>query len=79
MTLLLTIVFFVAGGVCLTRPKHLIEWMTALAARMQGKDASSYKVTENQGVILFIRIIGLLSLINAVTLLLVSGIPIDSR
>ena len=79
MTLLLTIAFFVAGGICLTRPKRLVEWMTKLAARMQGKDASSFKFTENQGLLLFVRIIGFLALINAVTLLFVSSIPVDSN
>jgi len=79
MTLFLAIVFFVAGGICLTRPKYLVEWMTTLAARMQGKDASSFKSLETQGLLLFIRIIGFLALINAVTMLFVTSIPVDGN
>lgn len=79
MTLLLAIMFFVAGGICLTRPRRLVEWMTSLAARMQGKDAASFKATENQGLLLFVRVIGFLALINAVMMMFVSSIPVDGN
>jgi hypothetical protein len=79
MTLILTILFFVAGGICLTKPKRLVEWMTMLAARMQGKDATSFRAMENQGLLLFIRVIGILALVNAVMLLFITSVAVDSN
>ena len=79
MTLILTILFFVAGGICLTKPKRLVEWMTMLASRMQGKDATSFRAMENQGLLLFIRVIGILALVNAVMLLFITSVAVDSN
>ena len=76
MTLLVAIACFVAGGVCLTRPRRIVEWIIEKAARARGKDAPVSDAADNPGLLLFIRVIGFLSLINGVMMLYIASIPL---
>jgi hypothetical protein len=77
MTMFLAIVFFVAGGICLTRAKGIMDWMIAKAAKARGQDIPSLEAFKNPGLLLFIRVIGFLALINGLMLLFVSSVQIN--
>jgi len=78
MTTLMAIVFFVAGGICLTKPSRIIDWLNDIASRMRGKDAPSHDAAKNPGLVFFIRVVGFLALINAVMLLFVASVPVET-
>ena len=66
MTLLMALIYFLAGVVCIHRPAHLLRWIGgALKRSGNGKDPEWLK---GRGIIFFIRLIGFFALLNAVML-----------
>jgi len=76
MTLFVAMACFVAGGVCLTKPRRIVEWIINKMARARGTDASPSDAANNPGLLLFIRVIGFLSLINGVMMLFIASMPV---
>ena len=66
VTLLMALIYFLAGVLCIQRPARLIEWMTNAFKR--GTSGAEPQWLQGKGVIFFIRLIGFLALLNAAAL-----------
>ena len=66
MTLLMALVYFFAGILCIHRPALLAEWI-GNALKRTGK-ATAPEWLRGRGTILFIRLIGFLAMFNAIVL-----------
>lgn len=69
MSLLLAIAFFVTGAVCIQRPGHVARWLADTMRGVAGAEAAGAAWLRGRGMILFIRLVGVLALLNAVMLL----------
>ena len=66
MTLLLAIIYLAAGVLCINRPDRIAEWI-GKALQRHG-NAGQQKWLKGRGIVFFIRVLGVLALINAVML-----------
>jgi hypothetical protein len=66
MTLLMALLYLLAGILCIHRPGRITEWI-GKALRRSG-NANEPEWLKGRGVLLFIRTIGFLALVNAVML-----------
>lgn len=66
MTLLMALIYFLAGVVCIHRPAHLLRWIGG-ALKRSGNDKDP-EWLKGRGIIFFIRLIGFFALLNAVML-----------
>ena len=69
MSLLMAIAFFVAGALCIQRPERIAQWLAATLRGVAGEAAADAAWLRSGGVAWFIRLVGVLALINAVALL----------
>jgi hypothetical protein len=76
MYLIAAIAFFVIGGICLTKPERLVDWMKEKASRARGAKDMRPDSLKNPGLLLFIRVIGFLALINAVMMFYIASMPV---
>ncbi len=56
--------FLVAGIVCIQRPRRLLAWLLAYFSRAGLFQEGPPSWTQGPGILLFIRILGFLSLLN---------------
>ena len=66
VTLMIALIYFIAGVICVQRPARLVEWLGKAVSRTTDGGRPSW--LQGRGVIYFIRFIGALALLNAVTL-----------
>ena len=66
VTLLMALIYFLAGITCIQRPARLVEWMGKTLKR--GTTGAEPQWLHGRGVIFFIRLIGFFALLNAVML-----------
>lgn len=66
MTLLVAILYFLAGFICIQYPARLIEWITGMFKKTTAAETPGW--LKGRGIIFFVRLVGILALVNAVTL-----------
>jgi hypothetical protein len=66
MTLLMALVYFLAGILCIHRPALLVEWIGNALKRTGNAKAPEW--LGGRGIIMFIRLIGFLAMLNAIVL-----------
>jgi hypothetical protein len=66
MTLLTALIYLLAGILCINRPSRIVQWIGKALKR-----SGNFKEPEwlkGRGILFFIRLIGFLAFVNAVTL-----------
>ena len=63
MSLLMAIVFLLAGIFCINRPTVIVKWVAALLKSAGNPEEPAW--LKSRGVLFFIRLLGFLALINA--------------
>ena len=66
MTLLMALIYFLAGIMCIQRPAQLLTWLGNALQRTTKTQAPSW--LRGRAVLFIVRLIGFLALLNAVTL-----------
>ncbi len=70
MNLLMAFMFLLAGVTCIHRPARIVAWLASALKKPGNPDGPAW--LQGRGIIYFIRVMGLLSLINAVMYLYLS-------
>lgn len=65
ITLVMALIYLVAGVVCIQRPALPLRWIANALKRAGDKEP---RQLQGRGLILFVRLIGFFALLNAVTL-----------
>jgi len=73
MTLLLALVYLSAGILCINRPGRIVEWIERALKRSGNFKEPAW--LKGRGIIFFIRLIGVLALVNAVMLFYTVNYP----
>lgn len=73
MTLIMALAFLLAGILCVRRPEPIAQWMAEAVRRASPGNSVAANWLRGRGVIVFIRLLGLLALLNAVTLFYIAG------
>jgi len=66
MTLLMALIYFLAGIVCIQRPAQLLTWLGNSLQRTTKAEAPAW--VKGRSVLFIVRLIGFLALLNAVML-----------
>jgi len=66
MTLLMALIYFLAGIVCIQRPAQLLTWLGNSLQRTTKAEAPAW--VKGRSVLFIVRLIGWLALLNAVML-----------
>lgn len=73
MTLIMALAFLLAGILCVRRPEPIALWIAEAVRRASPGNAAAANWLRGRGVIVLIRLLGLLALLNAVTLFYISS------
>lgn len=68
MTLLMALTFLIAGVACIHRAPAIARWIAGAVASLGNDPSAEPAWAKGAGLIFFIRLLGVLSLINAVML-----------
>ena len=66
MTLLMALIYLIAGVTCIHRPERLTKWMANALKRTE--DGKILQWIRGRGILFFIRLIGFLAMLNSVML-----------
>ncbi len=64
LSFIMAIFFLIAGIVCINKPKQLLQWVVKFFMNAEDSQGEAPAWTQGYGIILFIRILGFLSLLN---------------
>lgn len=70
MTILMAFIFLLTGIFCIHRPTRIVEWLAHALKRLD--QAHEPEWLQGRGIIYFIRLLGLLALINSAMLFFLS-------
>jgi len=75
MSLLIALIFLVVGIICVNRPARIVQWISDAMRRAGHGEIKGPGWLQARSVIILIRLVGILALLNAVTLIYIASQP----